>query len=261
MVGFSTLLIGVFFITRGINPHVSELAFSEHSALASGSIVPASGESYPIYGYPIYWEPVDPIPIYYYPPAPTYTYPTYDYGNSYPTYDYGNSYPSYGNSYPGYETYGNSYPGYETYPSYPAYSAPATISTFSITPRSVERGGLVSISWSIYHPQNVLTGPASCKISAAVQKPAVCDAACTSARNTASSTLNTALSSGNTNTNDPNGSRSMSTALNRSVASPTGYAKGVKSVNLEYSTTFTISCGTTTSPFKSIIYVTDRVEG
>jgi hypothetical protein len=41
------LLIGVFFVTRGVDPHTSELAFIEHSQTRSGSVVPASCNSAP----------------------------------------------------------------------------------------------------------------------------------------------------------------------------------------------------------------------
>ena len=154
----------------------------------------------------------------------------------------------------GYQTY-ETYQSYESYPSYPTYNGQAsTIGFFTITPRSVERGGLINISWSIYHPNT------SCKIVAEVQKPASCDTSCQTARNAAASTLNTQLSTGTTNSNDPNGgNRNMNTALNQ--ANTSGYAKGTKSVKLDYSTTFTLSCGTSSTPFKSIIYVTDRTEG
>ena len=157
---------------------------------------------------------------------------------------------------PTYPTY-NSYESYESYPSYPTYSGQvSTISSFTITPRSLERGGLANISWNIYHPNG------TCKIVAEVQKPASCDAACQTARNTASSTLNALLSSGTTNTNDSNGAnRSMNTALNQANGTTGEYAKGTKSVTLDYSTTFTVSCGANSTPFKSIIYVTERVEG
>ncbi len=129
---------------------------------------------------------------------------------------------------------------------------------FNISPRSVDRGGLVKITWGIHYPNS------QCKIVAAVQIPTTCDATCQSDRATASSTLNSILTSGTTNANDPYGaSRSMTTALRTKVPS-TQYARGEKSVTLDYSTTFTLSCGTganTFTPARSIIYVTDRTEG
>ncbi|MEN9337804.1 MAG: hypothetical protein RIQ41_118 [Candidatus Parcubacteria bacterium] len=135
--------------------------------------------------------------------------------------------------------------------------APATPPSqliLNITPRSIERGGLISLSWSIKDPNT------SCKLTADVQKPAVCDATCQTAVASASTTLNSTLSSGTTNANDPyGGNRLMSTALQTAVTSV--YARGTKSVILDYTTTFNLSCGTTTSPIKSIIYVTDSNEG
>ncbi len=129
---------------------------------------------------------------------------------------------------------------------------------FNISPRSVERGGLVKINWGIHYPNT------QCKITAAVQIPATCDTTCQTDRAAASSTLNTTLTSGTTNANDAYGaSRNMTTALTTKVPS-TQYARGEKSVTLDYSTTFTLSCGTgsnTFTPVRSIIYVTDRTEG
>ncbi len=126
---------------------------------------------------------------------------------------------------------------------------------FNISPRSVERGGLVKLSWGIHYPNT------QCKITAAVQIPATCDATCQSDRAAASSTLNSILSSGTTNANDPYGAnRNMTTALTTKVPS-TQYARGEKSVTLDYSTTFTLSCGNSFTPARSIIYVTDRTEG
>ena len=116
----------------------------------------------------------------------------------------------------------------------------------------------MKIAWGIHYPNT------QCKITATVQIPALCNATCQSERATASSILNSTLSSGTTNANDPYGaSRNMTTALTTKVPS-TQYARGEKSVVLDYSTTFTLSCGTganTFTPVKSIIYVTDRVEG
>lgn len=44
--------VSIFFITRGVNPETSELAFIENSILgiSAGSVIPASCESYPTYG-------------------------------------------------------------------------------------------------------------------------------------------------------------------------------------------------------------------
>lgn len=133
--------------------------------------------------------------------------------------------------------------------------ADSGFSGFNLSPRSVERGGLVKLSWGIHYPNT------QCKIIAAVQIPATCDATCQSDRATASSTLNSILTSGTTNANDPYGAnRNMTTALTTKVPS-TQYARGEKSVTLDYSTTFTLSCGNSFTPARSIIYVTDRTEG
>ena len=262
VVACAFLLAGAFFVTKGSRPYASELAIIEHSTLgiSAGSVLPASGESYPTYGYESYGYESYGYESYGYESYgyESYGYQSYGYdnGGGGPTYGYPSyGYESYGTPSYGYESYGYESYGYESYPSYPSYSGPSTIATFNITPRSVERGGLVSISWSIYHPST------SCKIVAEVQKPAVCDAGCQTARDTASTTLNTLLSSGNTNANDPNGSRPMLTALRQALNNPSGYSRGVKSVNLEYSTTFTARCANDSVPVRSIIYVTDRTEG
>ncbi len=126
---------------------------------------------------------------------------------------------------------------------------------FTLSPRSVDRGGLIKLNWGIHYPNS------QCKIIAAVQIPATCDATCQSDRAAASSTINSILTSGTTNTNDPYGaSRNMTTALRTKVPS-TQYARGEKSITLDYSTTFTLSCGDTFVPAKRIIYVTERNEG
>jgi hypothetical protein len=129
------------------------------------------------------------------------------------------------------------------------------VTGFSISPRTVEKGGLAKLAWSIQNPT------ASCKITAAVQIPATCDATCQANRSTASTTINNTLKSGTTNSNDPNGSsRNMTTAITTAIGS-TGFAKGEKSINLDYTTTFTLTCGTTQTTSKTIIYVSERTEG
>ena len=44
---FFVILSGVFALTRGANPHTSELAFIEHSSTGVGSVMPASCDSVP----------------------------------------------------------------------------------------------------------------------------------------------------------------------------------------------------------------------
>lgn len=135
-----------------------------------------------------------------------------------------------------------------------SYTPPVPSQLFlNITPRSIERGGIISLSWSIKDPNS------TCKITADVQKPATCNGTCSASVAAASSTLNMSLTSGMTNANDPNGSRVMTTALQTPVSGT--YAKGVKSVTLDYTTAFNLSCGTSTAPVKSIIYVTTNNEG
>lgn len=136
---------------------------------------------------------------------------------------------------------------------------PPSMASFNVTPRSVEIGGDVKISWSILNPS---TDPAKqCKIVATIQKPAVCDATCQSDRNTAQNTMNSILSTGTTNANDPNGAnRNIPAALNTKVGG-TQTAKGEKNIKIDYSTTFTASCGSAFTPVNSIIYVTNRIEG
>jgi hypothetical protein len=50
----------------------------------------------------------------------------------------------------------------------------------------------------------------------------------------------------------------MSSALTTAV---NGYARGEKTVSLDFSTNFTLTCGTASSTVKNLIYVTDRNEG
>jgi hypothetical protein len=129
-----------------------------------------------------------------------------------------------------------------------------SVSVFNISPRTVERGGLVKINWSIQNPTS------ACTVTAAIQRPATCNATCEAARDAAEDALNNTLSNGTTNTNDPNGgNRDMDDALTDTVSGT--YAKGEVSLSLDYSTTFTLGCGGTMTPAKSLIYVTDRVEG
>jgi len=133
-------------------------------------------------------------------------------------------------------------------------AASPTVSVFSISPKTVEADGIVKLTWSIQNPT------ASCKISAAVQIPTSCDATCQANRAAASSTLNSALTTGTTNTNDPNGgNRNMTTAITTTVSGT--YAKGEKSLNLDYSTNFTLTCGSAANTMKTLIYVTERTEG
>ncbi len=128
-----------------------------------------------------------------------------------------------------------------------------TVVGFTASPRTVERGGTVKLTWSIQNPTT------ACKITAAVLIPASCNATCQAERAAASSTLNTALANSNTNSNDPNGgNRNMTSALTTSVS---GYAKGEKSIDLDYSTTFTLTCGSASNTVKGLIYVTTRTEG
>jgi hypothetical protein len=92
-----------------------------------------------------------------------------------------------------------------------------------------------------------------------VQIPSTCDSECLANRALASSTLNTILRTGTTNSNDPYGAnRTMNSALTTSVS---GYARGEKSVTLDYSTNFDLTCGTASTTVRSLIYVTERMEG
>lgn len=131
---------------------------------------------------------------------------------------------------------------------------PAPSISFNITPRTVAQNGLIKLSWSIQNPTN------SCSLSAVVQRPPSCNAACESARASEQSSLNSQLTNPSyTNNNDPNGRRLINTALRTAVSGVT--ARGEKSLNLQYSTTFTLSCGGTSVPVKTIIYVTENNEG
>lgn len=135
------------------------------------------------------------------------------------------------------------------------YTPPPTqIIGFGADPRTVEEGGLIKLTWSIQSPTP------QCTISADVSAPETCNATCQANIAQAETDLNNTFTNGTTNQNDPYGaSRSMSIAL--SQASSGVYARGEKSVNLDYSTVFTLTCGGTTVPAKSIIYVTKKNEG
>lgn len=51
--GFVAIIFFVFFYTRGVEPHTSELAFIEHASSSIGSVVPASCESEPPEDHPV----------------------------------------------------------------------------------------------------------------------------------------------------------------------------------------------------------------
>lgn len=135
---------------------------------------------------------------------------------------------------------------------------PAPPVTFlNITPRTVPRGGLVKMNWSIANPTS------QCRITAAVHRPTTCNAACETERSAAESALNNTLERGKTNDNDPYGATRNMTGGNgalTTVVSSTS-AKGEKSVNMNFTTTFTLSCGATSTSSKVYIYVSDNNEG
>lgn len=139
---------------------------------------------------------------------------------------------------------------------------PTPVIESNISPSSVPYNGPVAISWSIKYPNN------SCKVQAVLQKPPTCNAACQADVASEQTLLNTTLSSGMTNQNDPNGRRTMSTALGTPASGV--YAKGTKTVNMKYSAEFQFTCDTTGQPgavslpakaTKKMIYITTQNEG
>jgi hypothetical protein len=128
---------------------------------------------------------------------------------------------------------------------------PANPSNLSLTgtPRTIESGGKVTLSWSINNPTN------SCKITATP----VCTGTCTSAQTSAAASLQTTLNTGSTDSNDPNGSRTMSTALHTVISGTK--ALGKKTIQINYTTDFGLNCGTTTATSSVRVLVSTSNEG
>ena len=108
------VLVALFYIIRGHEPYAAELAIVKYSKLGTGAIIPASGESVPIYND---YQPYNPYNDYQ-PYNPYNDYQPYNPYNDYPTYNPYNDYPTY-NPYNDYPTYND----YATYPSPSVQSA------------------------------------------------------------------------------------------------------------------------------------------
>ena len=127
--------------------------------------------------------------------------------------------------------------------------APQT-SSFIATPRTVKTGASTALSWDITYPTS------SCTVTATT----VCSgghSSCSAAQLAAETTLNSTLSSGTTDANDKYGaSRSITTALRTAAPSnnPSGTkALGKKSLPVNYTTDFTLSCGASTKKVRVLV--------
>ena len=133
-----------------------------------------------------------------------------------------------------------------------ASSLPAATVSVNATPKTVDKGGKTTLSWSINHPP--LTG---CTLTAT----AVCtNNDCTSDPDavTAAGILSGVITSGTTDTNDPAGSRLITLAVSDPDTS-TFKATGKKTFDIQRSTNFTINCGGTNKA-STIVRVTNSNE-
>ncbi len=146
----------------------------------------------------------------------------------------------------------------ESQPTYRTCSSTTFASSGSLTasPRSLSRGGATALSWLIQNPTN------SCTLTAAPIYPTTCTTpGCRAPRDAEAAALNTIFSTGTTDTNDQYNQgtpRSILSALRIAVSGTT--ARGKKTVNLNYSTLFTASCGGSSEPQSVRVLVTDELE-
>jgi hypothetical protein len=128
--------------------------------------------------------------------------------------------------------------------------APLQPTAISLTgaPRTIESGGKVTLSFSITNPI------ASCKITVTP----VCTGVCGAAQTNAASALQTSLNSSSvtTDSNDPNGARTMSNALHTTVSG--SQALGKKTIQVTYTSDFLLGCGTATAASSSVRVITSK---
>lgn len=120
---------------------------------------------------------------------------------------------------------------------YNAPPPPPPKTFLNVSPQTVYKAGKTTLSWDVIFPVE------SCNLSAKV----FCKAAeCTTAQIELEKNLNDSLQSGNTDADDPVGSRLMHTALTTippKNSNSTWNATGKKTVSITSSTEFTLSCG------------------
>ena len=118
------------------------------------------------------------------------------------------------------------------------YYDPEPLSTDSVmlsaSPRTTKAGTISALTWSINNP---LPG---CTLTAYT----VCSGViCSPERTAATNAITSELLNGNTDANDPYGSRTMKNALRKVATSPGGTkAMGKKSLKIDYTTDFTVDC-------------------
>jgi hypothetical protein len=133
------------------------------------------------------------------------------------------------------------------------------VGNITANPRSLKKGASTALTWDIENATS------TCRIKATPLYPALCNATtCKAPRDQAAQSLTNILATGNTDANDPywlrNGTtRTMIAALTEPAHNNT-HAKGRKTLPIEYSTTFTLQCGTMSTRQKVDVLITDEVE-
>ena len=133
------------------------------------------------------------------------------------------------------------------------------VANITANPRSLKKGASTALTWDIENATS------TCRIKATPLYPALCNATtCKAPRDQAAQSLTNILATGNTDANDPywlrNGTtRTMISALTEPAHNNT-HAKGRKTLPIEYSTTFTLQCGTMSTRQKVDVLITDEVE-
>jgi hypothetical protein len=133
------------------------------------------------------------------------------------------------------------------------------VGNITANPRSLKKGASTALTWDIENATS------TCRIKATPLYPALCNATtCKAPRDQAAQSLTNILATGNTDANDPywlrNGTtRTMISALTEPAHNNT-HAKGRKTLPIEYSTTFTLQCGTMSTRQKVDVLITDEVE-
>lgn len=141
---------------------------------------------------------------------------------------------------------------------YSASMCTSQASALNATPRTIRRGSATTLTWTILQPND------TCQFSATP----VCSGACSPARTTAAAAVNTKLQTENTDVNDPHSApgipRTITEAIQEEAYSyaATGKGMGKKTLQLDYSTDFELSCGTSTPSSQRVrVVVTNDNEG
>lgn len=124
------------------------------------------------------------------------------------------------------------------------------IISFTASPTTISSGALSTLTWKIEGTPN------SCTLSAS---PVCANGSCSQSATDDASSLNSTLTNGNTDANDPAGSRPIPSTLQNN-ASGSSYATGKKTLKINRTTDFLIDCGSGVSK-KVRVQVTNLNEG